>query len=118
MTTQERKSALETVAWILECKLKAHNVTVFDMADDMDKGTLFYYVEDEDQRTRFAMDALMKTSNIVAIVQNIKLDKNETIITRRAYKIRLLRYDNIQSTDVRIIRTTPIMLKDYTIHEK
>ncbi len=117
MDKDAKETALDTVAWILERKLKAHNVTVFDMSNDMDKGILFYYVEDEDQRTRLAMDALMKTSNIVAIVQNIKLD-SRTIITRRAYKIKLLKYNDIQSTNVRIIRTTPIMLKDYVIHEQ
>ena len=117
MSVDKREAALDTVAWILERKLKAHNVTVFDMNNDMDKGILFYYVEDEDQRTRIAMDTLMKTSNIIAIVQKIKLD-NRTIITRRAYKIRLMKYDNIQSTDVRVIRTTPLILKDYVIHEQ
>ena len=107
----DKEYILQLAAWIVKQKLQADHVTIYDMHEKDDLDLLYYYISDETTRKINAIEKLISSSQLIALVQETKNNGFELRTKRYAYKIRLLRYDqNLKQDDVIISYADPVMI--------
>ncbi len=101
---------MQLAALITKQKLNADHVTIYDMHDQGDLDLLYWYISDETQRKKAAMEILISASRYIALVQEKQYAQGQRI-KRYAYKIRLLRYsEELKHDDVVISYADPVII--------
>ncbi len=101
---------LQLAALITKQKLGADHVTIYDMHEQGDLDLLYWYISDETQRKKAAIEILITSSRYIALVQEKQYAERQKV-KRYAYKIRLLRYsEDLKHDDVVISYADPVMI--------
>ena len=102
---------LQLAALIVKQKLNADHVTMYDVHEEGDLDLLYYYISDETNRKKSAMERMISTSQYIALVQETRETAYELKTKRYAYKVRMLRFTtNLKHNDIVISYADPIII--------
>ncbi len=115
-TTMDRETSILCAARLLETKLDAYHVQIYDTEEEDELDLIYFYIRDETKGKKKKMDKMLNSTSMIAFVRMEKYKRMMNMKKRYAYAIKEIIYDdNHIVTDV--IIGEPLLLTKFNVYE-
>ena len=115
-TTMDRETSILCAARLLETKLDAYHVQIYDIEEENELDLIYFYIRDETKGKKKKMDKMISSTSMIAFARMEKYTRFMNMKKRYAYAVQEIIYDD-NNTVTDVIVGEPLLLTKFNIYE-